>query len=128
MRRRAFLEMLYPAPYLTAADQAALAAQVGSIIGRDLARQPLVILKQVRALGRHDVSVRLGALSGIPTQVISGRQDPIARTEYGRRLAELIPNAMFDAIADASHGLPLQFPQLINERLRRHFAAVESEI
>lgn len=126
MRRRAFLEMLYPSDYLATAKLDALAMEVGALIGRDLALQPPVILKQVQALGRHDISARLGALKGIRTQVISGRHDPIARPEYGRRLAELIPQATYEEVADASHGVTLQMPEWINERLRRHFAVTEA--
>jgi len=125
-RRRAFLEMLYPADYLATANLDTLATEVASIVGRDLAVQPPVILKQVQALGRHDISARLGALKGIRTQVISGRHDPIARPEYGRRLAELIPQATYEEVADASHGVTLQMPEFINDRLRRHFAVTEA--
>ena len=58
MRRRAFLEMLWPRADLAACDQDALATRVAALVGRDLAEQPPILMKQLSALGRHDISGR----------------------------------------------------------------------
>jgi len=120
-RRRAFLEMLYPAAALKGRNLPQLAEEVGALIGRDLADSPSILLKQVRAMARHDVSGRLGELGGIPTLVLSAECDPIAQPRYGRELASRIPGAAFELLAAASHGVTLQEPKLINDRLRRFF-------
>lgn len=125
-RRRAFLEMLFPAGYQPAEGEEALAARVAGLIGRDLADQPPIVMQQVRALSRHDASDRLGRLAGIPALVISGELDPIARPAYGRMLAERIPGAAFEVWPGTAHGLMLQQPEAVNDRLRRFFAEAET--
>lgn len=118
MRRRAFLEMLYPPAYLATQDQDALAAKIAPVIGRDLAVQPPILMKQLQALSRHDVYGRLGELANIPTWVISGAHDKIARPDSGRGLAEAIPGAIFEVVEDASHGLPIHLVDRVNTKLR----------
>jgi pimeloyl-ACP methyl ester carboxylesterase len=54
MRRRAFLEMICPRSALQTADVGALAARFSKLIGRDLADQPPILMKQLMAMGRHD--------------------------------------------------------------------------
>jgi pimeloyl-ACP methyl ester carboxylesterase len=125
-RRRAFLEMLFPKGYRPPEGEEALAARVSGLIGRDLADQPPIVMKQVRALSRHDASDRLGRLAGIPTLVVSGELDPIARPEYGRRLAEGIPGATFEVWPGTAHGLMLQQPDELNARLGRFLAEAET--
>ena len=126
-RQRAFLEMLFPREELQRADLDSLAAQVAALIGRDLAHSPPILLKQVRALGRHDVSARLSELAGIPTLVLSAEQDPIAPPHYGRRLAELIPGARFEEVADASHGITIQRADLINATLKSFLGTAQRQ-
>ena len=127
MRSRAFLEMLYPRDFEQFSDADTLASCTSAIVGRDLADSPPIIMKQVRALARHDCSGALGKLAGIPTQVISAEHDRIAPPQYGQRLAELIHGATFEEIHAASHGLPLQYPALINGRLRAFISEAEAQ-
>jgi pimeloyl-ACP methyl ester carboxylesterase len=117
MRRRAFLEILWPVNALRNLDFDTLALQIGNIIGRDLADNPSILLKQLRALGRHDVYHQLGTLNNTPTLVISGEDDPIARPDSGRALAAAIPGAQFELMPAASHGLTIQHADTINSRL-----------
>jgi len=125
MRRRAFLQMLFAEDDLRCADIDALAIQVGALIGRDLADSPPILIKQVRALSRHDVSARLGELAGIPTLVVSAEHDPIAPPRYGRRLAQLIPGAKFEEFKGAAHGVIIDRAEAINRRLREFIGAAE---
>jgi pimeloyl-ACP methyl ester carboxylesterase len=121
MRRRAFLHMLFPPSFLAGQDLDRLAANLTPLIGRDLAVQPPIVMRQLKALGRYDCSARLGELALIPTLVISAKHDLIARTLYGSRLASLIPGARYREIPDASHGVPIQNAREINGLLREHF-------
>ena len=125
-RRRAFLEMLYPRDYLKTVDLNRLAEETGRIVGRDLADQPPVLMQQLRALGRHNALGRLGELARIPTLVISGAHDPIAKPAYGRALAAAIPGARFEAWPEAAHGVIIQQAEQINRRLGTFFASTVS--
>ncbi len=120
-RRRAFLEMLFPPSELAGANLDELAVRVAGLVGRDLADSPPILMKQVQALARHDTSGRLRELTGIPTLVVSAALDPIARPGYGRQIAELLPGAHYEEIAGAAHGVTIQLPEKINERLRTFF-------
>lgn len=126
MRRRAFLEMLFPKMELANANRDELAARIATLIGRDLADSPAILMKQVQALARHDVSGRLHELALIPTLVMSAAHDPIAPPRYGRQIAELIPGATYEEIAGAAHGVTIQMSERINERLRSFFHNCES--
>lgn len=119
-RRNAFLEILYSRKGLTGVDRPALADSLASILGRDLADSPAIVMKQLGAMARHDVSARLGELRCIPTLVMSAAEDPIALPEHGRELAGLV-GGVFECWEDAAHGLPLEHPAEVNARLRRFF-------
>jgi len=127
-RRRAFLEMLYPREYLATVSLDELASSLAPVIGRDLADQPPILMKQLGALSGHDCSARLKALAHIPTLVISATHDPIAAPRYGIRLAELIPGARFLEMPDAAHGVPIQSPELVNRLLREHMQAADQPV
>jgi pimeloyl-ACP methyl ester carboxylesterase len=119
MRRRAFLEMLWPAAALKSLDSESVARSVGALVGRDLADQPSVLMKQVRALSRHDKLHRLGELAAIPTLVLSAEQDPIALPRYGQDLSDAIPGAHFELLPGASHGVTIQQAEKVNQTLIR---------
>jgi pimeloyl-ACP methyl ester carboxylesterase len=117
MRRRAFLDMLYPPEALQNEDTDALAQRVGALVGRDLADQPAILMQQLRALGRHNTFSRLHELAGIPAYVLSAAFDPIALPRFGRQLAAAIPGARFELMNDASHGVPIHRADEVNRRL-----------
>jgi pimeloyl-ACP methyl ester carboxylesterase len=125
MRRRAFLEMLWPADALRDADTDELAERVAALVGRDLAEQPPVLMKQLLAMGRHNALARLKDLSGIPTLVLSGEKDPIALPRYGRMLADAIPGAHFEVMAGTSHGMTIHKADEVTRRLKSFIDAVE---
>ena len=126
MRRRAFLEMLVPPSDLGTANLDSLAQEVAKVIGRDLAHQPPIMLRQVRALSQHDASGKLSRLRRIPTLVMSAELDPIASPRFGRRLANLIPGSQYLEIPGASHAVTIHRPRTVNEPLARFLAASES--
>lgn len=113
-RRRAFLELIYPEPFLDTVDCDALAAQLAPLFGHDLATQPLIAVKQAMALRNHDCTSELPRLAGIPTLVVSATHDRIAPPRFGRQIAALIPGARCIEIPDASHGLPMHQADMLN--------------
>ncbi len=120
MRRRAFLEMLFPANWLQAQDRTAVAARVAELVGRDLADSPPIMMKQLQAMRAFNRSAELATIS-VPTLVVSARHDPIATASYGRALARLIPGSHYVEIPDASHGVTIQEPAKVNALLLSHF-------
>lgn len=126
MRRKAFLELVMPAEYLRQRDRAQLAEELAPLFGYDLAYQPSVVMEQLRAMSRFDVSARLGELGGIPTLVMSAADDRVAPPAYGRALAAAIPNAHYVEWTGAGHGVTIQCAEGINEMLERHFTAAET--
>jgi pimeloyl-ACP methyl ester carboxylesterase len=126
MRRRAFLEMLFPVAYLQGQQCEELAERLAPTIGRDLADQPPVLVRQLNAMRRYNQAASLGRLSSIPTLIASGSLDPIARPEYGRRLQAQIPNSRYVELPGLSHGMTLQSPELINPLLSSHFLAADA--
>jgi len=120
MRRRAFLRMLFPPEHLAGRQPEELASSLAPVIGRDLADWPPIVMKQLKALGKHDRTSELRKLRGIPTLVVSAEKDPIALTHYGRLLCLHIPGAHYLEIKGASHGLALQEPRLMNNILADH--------
>lgn len=128
MRRSAFTELVMPAAYLQQVDRRALAERLRPLFGRDLADQPPIIMKQVRAMSRYDAGSRLSALAPIPSLVVSAALDRIALPEYGRALAAAIPGSRYVELADAGHGVTIQCPQAINDLLAGHFVASDSSV
>ncbi|MGC4089517.1 MAG: alpha/beta hydrolase [Polyangiaceae bacterium] len=124
-RRRAFLDMVMPPSAAPSQRSDEFAVELGKLFGRDLADQPAIILKQVRALGAHDASRELGRLGPIPTLVVSASLDRVAPVAQGRALAKAIPGARYEEIADAAHGVTIQRASDVNALLTAHFDAAE---
>lgn len=124
-RRAAFVEMLISAKHRRSADGEALARRLGALVGRDLADQPAVLMRQVRALAAHDVSARLGRLGSIPTLVLSATEDRIAPPRYGRALAAAIPGAHFEEIPEAAHAVTIEQADSVNARLATFLESAE---
>ena len=122
MRRNAFLGLIMPDRYLQAADRAALAEELRPLFGHDLAAQPAIAFRQLRAMSRYDASRRLVELASIPTLVVSASEDRIAAPANGRALAAAIPGARYVAIADAGHGVTIHRAAEINALLAGHFS------
>jgi aminoacrylate hydrolase len=120
MRRYAFVELVMPPAYLATVDRDELCAGLQGLFGRDLADQPSIVMQQVRAMAKFDVSPQLSKLAAIPTLVVSAEHDRIARPEYGRALAAAIPGATFAEIAAAGHAVTIQCAAEVNAMLTRH--------
>ena len=122
MRRRAFLRLVMSPEGLAAADPDELARRLVPLFGHDLADQPPATGPQLAALRAYDASPRLAELAGLPTLVVSAVHDPIAPPTAGRALAAGIPGARYVELAEASHGVPIQYPEKVNALLLEHLA------
>ncbi|HXW07143.1 MAG TPA: alpha/beta fold hydrolase [Vicinamibacterales bacterium] len=125
MRRHAFLELVMPSAYLRGQDTDRLAEDLRPLFGHDLAEQPSIAMRQLRAMARYDSSGRLAALGGIPTLVVAASGDRIAVPAYGRALTAAIPGARYVEIGDAGHGVTIQRADEVNGLLASHFLAAD---
>jgi pimeloyl-ACP methyl ester carboxylesterase len=126
MRRHAFLELVLAPAALREVDRDALAQELAPLYGHDLAEQSPMVLAQIAAMRRCDLSARLAELAPIPTLVLSAAQDGIAPPALGRALAAGIPGARYVELPDAAHGAPITHAAQVNALLREHFAAAET--
>ncbi|WZP00915.1 alpha/beta hydrolase [Isosphaeraceae bacterium EP7] len=124
MKRRAFLELVVPPG--TTGDRDAMAVELATRFGHDLADQPPVVKDQMRAMRAFDAMPRLGELGGFPTLVANAEFDPIAPPKLGRAAAAAIPGARYVDLTGASHGVILTEPGRVNELLAAHFEEVEA--
>ena len=69
-------------------------------------------------MGRHDAWPRLGELT-VPTLVVGGTRDLFLPEASLRAAVAAIPGAELLVIEGATHYLPLEFPGLLAERIRR---------
>ena len=120
-RRLAFLEMVLPHELREGGDLNRWAEQLEGIFGHDLADQPPVVSRQIRAYRAFDASPWLGTLGDIPTLVVSATQDPIAPPTLGSALAEEIPGSRYVEISGASHGVTVTHAADVNRLLVEHF-------
>lgn len=123
MRRRGFLQLLLPSGAVRGSEADALAERLADLFGHDLADTPPVVNDQLKAMRAADATPRLGELAGIPALVICGEHDPIAPPALGRALAAGIPGARYVEYPDASHGLPIQWPDRVNTLLAAHLTS-----
>jgi pimeloyl-ACP methyl ester carboxylesterase len=128
MRRHAFVGLVMPPGYLAGIDVDVLCENLKGLFGRDLADQPSIVMRQVRAMSKFDVSTALGRLSEIPTLVMSAEHDRIARPDYGRALAAAIPGATFVELKAAGHAVTIQCAAEVNAILGQHLSAAGSEL
>jgi 3-oxoadipate enol-lactonase len=123
-RRNAFLSLVLSKAGMRRSVRDELAVRMTGLFARDLAEQPPIIMRQLRAMSRYDAKWRLRCLSSIRTLVVSGEEDRIAKPEYGWALALAIRSATYVELKGAAHAVPIESPQLINGLLLEHFQEV----
>ena len=122
MRRHAFMRLVMPDSYVSTAPNS-LPDDLAALFGHDLADQPAIVMKQLRAASHYDASARLGSLEGIPTLVVTATHDRIALPRFGRAVAAAIPGARYVEIPDAGHAVPIQCADRVNALLAEHIGA-----
>jgi pimeloyl-ACP methyl ester carboxylesterase len=128
MRRKAFLSLVLSRSIMQSMARDRIAGRMAALFGRDLADQPSIVMQQLRAMSRYDPRWRLRFLASIPTLVISGGEDRIARPEYGRALAEAVPGSRYIELPGAAHAVPIESPMLINRLLAEHMRRAVRQI
>jgi pimeloyl-ACP methyl ester carboxylesterase len=106
IRRNAFMELVL-APGRDKKEATGLTDRMARVLGHDVADLPAISASQLAAMKATDVTPRLGELAEIPTLVISGEKDLIARPALGKAIAAAIPGARYIEIAGASHAFPI---------------------
>jgi len=128
MRRAAFLEILAPLGIIRADDRARKAEDLAPLFGHDLADHSPVEMQQLSAMRAEDTTAELPQLAAIPTLVISAAHDPIAPPALGRRIAAAIPGALYEELADQSHGAPILGASTVNVLLLEYLDAAERRV
>ncbi|MEO7651580.1 MAG: alpha/beta fold hydrolase, partial [Bryobacteraceae bacterium] len=124
-RRNAFLELVLPQGK-TKGYPYDIAERLASVLGHDVADIPSIVNDQLAAMREYDATPRLKELSGIPTLVINGEEDLMARPSSGRAIAAGIPGSRFIGIPGASHAFPIVEPERCAALLLQHIAGAES--
>jgi 3-oxoadipate enol-lactonase len=70
------------------------------------------------AIAAMDLTGDLPSISA-PTLVLSGEHDPSTPPEHGRRIAELIPGAVFELVSHAAHLASVERPDLTTAMILR---------
>jgi pimeloyl-ACP methyl ester carboxylesterase len=129
IRRQAFMELVLAPEELRAARRGGInrvARRLEGVLGHDLGDIPPVTSAQVAAMRSQNLTPRLRELAGIPTLVINGEKDPLAKPASGKALAAAIPGARYMEIRGTSHAMPIlqdeACAKLILEHLRQHEA------
>ena len=96
---------LFPKP-----EQAQFRAMAAERIA---ANDPATYRRLLQAIRAFDVTGRLGEIA-CPTLVIAGDRDTTVPLRAKRLLAERIPGARFELIADSGHATPIDQPDVFN--------------
>ncbi len=121
MRRAAFLEFVLSPGRRKSHDLALEASRLAPLFGHDLADSPPVAMKQLGALRKFDVTLRLTELGSKPTLVICGSHDLIFPPTSARVLADGIAGARLIEYSNAAHGIPIELAEDVNRELWKHF-------
>ena len=127
MRRMAMLALVVAPRRLATANREHLASELAQLFGHDLADQPSIVMKQLKSMSAYGATRGLDTLADLPTLVVSGARDLIARPVLGRALANGIPNARYVEFADAGHALPIECAAATNDLLLAHLETADSQ-
>ncbi|HVW09475.1 MAG TPA: alpha/beta fold hydrolase [Bryobacteraceae bacterium] len=124
MRRKAFMELVLPAGHPEMHTDA-MAKRLSGIVGHDLADAPPIVSRQIGLMRKSDLTARLGEIAGIPTLVVNGGKDRIARPALGRALSAGIPGARYVEIPGAGHTLPVIDPERCAALVFEHLSGLD---
>ena len=112
-------------------------AVVAGLVGRDAspevrstmvesmkAVRPATLEAACRALVGHDTRERLPRIT-VPVLVMVGAEDTETPPSYAEEIAARIPGAELVVVPGAGHLVNLEDPEVVNDRLRRHWLETE---
>lgn len=108
------LPWLYTPAFMTQAERVEVALNVAGMDPYPISAQGFA--GQAAACRTHDALDRLGQISS-PTLVLVGAEDILTPPYYSREMAERIPGARLQTLERGGHGMPLEYPQAVNEAL-----------
>jgi pimeloyl-ACP methyl ester carboxylesterase len=68
---------------------------------------------------RHDKEAALPVFRGCPTLIMAGEDDVITPAGHSRAMAEVLPQAELQVLPECGHLIQLEYPDVVNEALRR---------
>jgi pimeloyl-ACP methyl ester carboxylesterase len=83
------------------------------------------IQRSIDALLAHDTAARLSAITA-PTLVLAGGLDMVTPPRYGRIVADSIPGARLEVLAEEAHQPFQEVPDLFNAQLDAFWREVET--
>lgn len=135
-----------PVPWLTRAAWRSLTEQgdllywsgrVGRLIGGEASKQlmaeyfahlstldPLMCFRMVKAMGEHSARDLLHEIEA-PTLVLAGARDVMTPPRLAETMAEAIPNARLEILAEGAHTLPIDDPDLVNRLVEEFVSELE---
>ena len=123
---RAFLEGFFPIIYTARAHNDGTVDQIiEQVLAFPHKQAPENTQRFLDAFLDHDTSDRLAQI-GAPTLVLAGGLDPTSRPELCRAVAELIPGARFEVMAEESHQPFQEVPDDWNARVDAFWREVEA--
>lgn len=84
---------------------------------------PEVMRRDAAAAGAMDLEESARALR-VPALLLCGSEDKLTPSALSRRLNELIPGARLEVVEGMGHMLPLEAPELVNQRIVDFVASV----
>jgi 3-oxoadipate enol-lactonase len=89
------------------------ASIVRSYIEHAASLAPEMVLRIAAGMHEHDASDVLPEVK-VPTLVVAGARDPFTPPSQANRMAELVPDATLRVAPNGTHGLILEYPELVN--------------
>lgn len=83
-----------------------------------------VYAETMRFLGQHDAEDVLGRIA-VPTLVLTGSKDVMTPVKTARRMIEAIPRAELVVLKGGTHYTAVEFPDLVNQHLRRYLGQLD---
>ncbi|MER7788149.1 4-carboxymuconolactone decarboxylase [Streptomyces sp. NPDC097640] len=74
------------------------------------------------ALASYDLRSALPSVTGVPTLVVAGRDDPATPPAHAREIADAVPGASLLEVAGAAHLAGVERPEPVTAALLTHFA------
>ncbi len=86
---------------------------------------PLMCFRMARAMEDHSAKDLLPEIAA-PTLVLAGAKDVMTPPRLAEEMAEIIPSARLEILAEGSHTLPIDEPDRINRLVEEFVSDVES--